>query len=254
MISNTLKLDYIIMMANNWEFDNNDVHIARGILVNYNEIPNYSLHTLIEKLHVSKQAFKKFYEQLGYHSYSEFKEDILFTKVVRKKQFMDRYRKLDLKHNIRIIEQFNNEKIDLNMIHSICEEIYNADKVIFYGSPTLVTKLLDFQLDMLIFGKTVITSSTNDKKVIKPNEKDIICICSSTGRIFKLCKTEMKRDVLHSNNKKILFCKTYTYNQDIDYVIETKTENDYFEMQYIYLFYLDLILVKYYERYIKKKR
>lgn len=84
-----LRLNSILLMSQNFTFDNKYTYISRKILENYHDIPSLSLDKLSERLSVSKSAFKNYYNQLNYNSYSEFKEDILFTKVVRKKQFMD---------------------------------------------------------------------------------------------------------------------------------------------------------------------
>ena len=48
----------------------------------------------------------------------------------------------------------------MNDIDGICYEINKHDRFIVYGSPTLLNLLFDFQVDMKMFDKTVLLSSS----------------------------------------------------------------------------------------------
>ncbi|MEG0275856.1 MAG: hypothetical protein RR630_02405 [Coprobacillus sp.] len=251
MATTTMNIDYIMTMANNYEFDIDEVHISNKLFEHFNEIPSYSLPILLDILCVSKSAFIQFYKKIGYKNYTDLKEDFAFSKIIRKKQIMDRHRNFSLTKVLPIMEQLSGKSIDINEIDLVCQEINKSNKVIFYGSSTLLNKINDFQLDMKILGKDVQTSSTKNEKTIVPNNGDLICICSSTGRLFWSCEGVFQDKVVNSLNKKVLFSKEKLEIKGIDYNIYTNTFNDYYEMHYLYLFYLDLIKVRYYEIYVR---
>lgn len=252
MARTTLALDYILMMANNFEFNNSDIYISRKLFENYDKIINCSLNELLELLNVSKSAFKKYYQMLGYQTYTELKDEFIFLNIFRTKQIQTRYNLFDQEQRIKDMERLRNGKpIDMDLINQICQEIHQCDRIIFYGSPTLLVKLFDFQLDMRIFNKTVLLSSVNENKILKPQANDLIGICTATGRLLDSCDAEFKELVLDTKNNKLIISRQKINNIKVQYNLAIDTKNDYYEMHYLFLFYLDLIKIRYYELYIK---
>lgn len=254
MAKTTLNLEYILNMANSIEFDTDEVYISRKLFEYYLEIPEYSLNKTLEILKISKTSFKKYLQQIGCQNYVQLKDDINFGRILRMKQIMDRYRLFDQDKVVHIFKNLQNKKnmdINLKPIDEICQAIYYSKRVIFYGSPALLNLLYDFQIDMKIFNKTVLISSVNNNKIISPKEGDIIGICTATGRLFGCCDAQFQERVLNTNHVKMLFTKDKIHREDMDYVVAMNTENDYYEMHYLFLFYFDLIKTRYYELYIK---
>ena len=64
MITAILHLDLIIKMANSFDFDNNEVFISKELLEIYNEIPQYSLPQVLEKLNISQLNLRKYLLQI----------------------------------------------------------------------------------------------------------------------------------------------------------------------------------------------
>ena len=91
MAKTTIKLEYILKIANNVEFDNTDVYISRLLYEYYNEIPNYTLDKMLDILNVSKQRFKRYINQIGCKNYTELKDEIIFDQIVRMTQIKERY-------------------------------------------------------------------------------------------------------------------------------------------------------------------
>lgn len=251
MSKTALKLDYILNMANNVEFDNTDIYISRLLFEYYDDIPNYTLDKMIDCLKVTKSRLKKYIINLGCNNYTDLKDEIIFEQIVRKNQIKHRYQNFDKQLLIKSINILRKEAIDLEIIDNICQLIHCSNRIIFYGSPTLLNLLFDFQVDMRIFNKVVLTSSVNNNKILVPKDGDLVCICTATGRLFGCCDSQFEECVLKNNNKKILFTKNYDSDNDVDYVLAMSTRNDYYEMHYVYMFYLDLIKTRYYELYVK---
>lgn len=256
MAKTTLILEYILKMANNVEFDSDEVYISRKLYEYYDNIPNYSLNKTLDIFKISKQSLKKYLQQLGLQSYTDLKDEIHFEQIIRMKQIMTRYRLFDQKRIMNILEKLEIQNcrgrgIDLGIIDELCHIIKQKDRMIFYGSPSLLNLLYDFQIDMKIFGKTILISSVNNNKIIPPNENDIVGICTATGRLFGCCDSQFQEKILNTQNIKLLFTKDEVNREDMDYIIAMNTKNDYYEMHYLFMFYFDLMKTRYYEMYIK---
>ena len=253
MVKTTIKLEYILKMANNVEFDNTNVYISRLLYEYYNEIPNYTLDKMLDILNISKQRLKRYINQIGCKNYTELKDEIIFDQIVRMTQIKERYYHFSKDNLLSAIEKMRKKPIDLKQIDIICQIIHDSNRMIIYGSPTLLNLLFDFQIDMRIFGKIILTSSVNSDKILIPKQNDIIGLCTATGRLFGCCDAQFQDLVLNNENLKILFTKDNVKYEKIDHTFSMETENDYYEMHYVFLFYFDLIKTRYYELYIKEK-
>lgn len=253
MVKTTIKLEYIVQTANNIEFDNTDVYISRLIYEHFNCIPHYSLEKMLGILNVSRQCFKKYLHQIDCKSYTEFKDEITFDLIVRMSQFKDRYQHFEREKLFSAINNLTYKPLHIDTVDSICKKIYDANRVIVYGSPTLLNLFFDFQVDMRVFDKVVIVSSVNSNKIIAPKENDLIGICTSTGRLFGSCDAQFQDLVLNTDNFKILFTRDTVKIKKVNMTLSMDTTNDYYEMHYVFLFYLDLIKTRYYELYVKEK-
>ena len=112
--------------------------------------------------------------------------------------------------------------------------------------------LFDFQVDMKIFDKTVLLSSVNDGKILVPKNNDLIGLFTATGRLLGCCDAKFQEIVLDTKNTKILFSKAQINSEYVDFNFSMDTDNDYYEMHYVFLFLFDLIKARYYELYIKE--
>ncbi|WRK53476.1 hypothetical protein SD457_26265 [Coprobacillaceae bacterium CR2/5/TPMF4] len=65
--------------------------------------------------------------------------------------------------------------MDIKIIDDICYQIKKCNRVILYGSESMVSLTHDFQIDMRLLGKLVVRSSLNEDKAIFPNTDDFTC-------------------------------------------------------------------------------
>ena len=252
MSKTNLKIEYILKAANNIEFDNSDTYISRMLFEHYNKIPTYTLENIVTVLNVSKPKFKTYLNQLGCKNYTSFKDEVIFERIIRIKQIKDRYELFEKDKIIKIMNQFRKQPIDMNKVDKICKQINEHERFIVYGSPTLLNLLFDFQVDMKIFDKTVLLSSVNDGNILEPRNNDLIGLFTATGRLLGCCDAKFQEIVLDSKNTKILFSEYQIENKYVDFNFYMDTDNDYYEMHYVFLFIFDLIKTRYYELYIKE--
>ena len=252
MSKTNLTIEYILKAANNMEFDNSDTYISRIPFEHYNKIPTYTLENIVTVLNVSKPKFKTYLNQLGCKNYTSFKDEVIFERIIRIKQIKDRYELFEKDKIIKIMNQFRKQPIDMNKVDKICKQINEHERFIVYGSPTLLNLLFDFQVDMKIFDKTVLLSSVNDGKILVPKNNDLIGLFTATGRLLGCCDAKFQEIVLDTKNTKILFSKAQINSEYVDFNFSMDTDNDYYEMHYVFLFLFDLIKARYYELYIKE--
>ena len=252
MSKTNLTIEYILKAANNMEFDNSDTYISRILFEHYNKIPTYTLENIVTVLNVSKPKFKTYLNQLGCKNYTSFKDEVIFERIIRIKQIKDRYELFEKDKIIKIMNQFRKQPIDMNKVDKICKQINEHERFIVYGSPTLLNLLFDFQVDMKIFDKTVLLSSVNDGKILVPKNNDLIGLFTATGRLSGCCDAKFQEIVLDTKNTKILFSKAQINSEYVDFNFSMDTDNDYYEMHYVFLFLFVLIKARYYELYIKE--
>lgn len=252
MSKTNLTIEYILKAANNMEFDNSDTYISRILFEHYNKILTYTLENIVTVLNVSKPKFKTYLNQLGCKNYTSFKDEVIFERIIRIKQIKDRYELFEKDKIIKIMNQFRKQPIDMNKVDKICKQINEHERFIVYGSPTLLNLLFDFQVDMKIFDKTVLLSSVNDGKILVPKNNDLIGLFTATGRLLGCCDAKFQEIVLDTKNTKILFSKAQINSEYVDFNFSMDTDNDYYEMHYVFLFLFDLIKARYYELYIKE--
>ena len=252
MSKTNLTIEYILKAANNMEFDNSDTYISRILFEHYNKIPTYTLENIVTVLNVSKPKFKTYLNQLGCKNCTSFKDEVIFERIIRIKQIKDRYELFEKDKIIKIMNQFRKQPIDMNKVDKICKQINEHERFIVYGSPTLLNLLFDFQVDMKIFDKTVLLSSVNDGKILVPKNNDLIGLFTATGRLLGCCDAKFQEIVLDTKNTKILFSKAQINSEYVDFNFSMDTDNDYYEMHYVFLFLFDLIKARYYELYIKE--
>ena len=236
MSKTNLTIEYILKAANNMEFDNSDTYISRILFEHYNKIPTYTLENIVTVLNVSKPKFKTYLNQLGCKNYTSFKDEVIFERIIRIKQIKDRYELFEKDKIIKIMNQFRKQPIDMNKVDKICKQINEHERFIVYGSPTLLNLLFDFQVDMKIFDKTVLLSSVNDGKILVPKNNDLIGLFTATGRLLGCCDAKFQEIVLDTKNTKILFSKAQINSEYVDFNFSMDTDNDYYEMHYVFLF------------------
>lgn len=245
-----LPLDYIINMANNSEFLNGDVEIAQALINHFHQLKSMNLDSFIFVANLSAKAFKKFYNRLGYQSYTEFKDDLIFSSEVRTKQIIQRYGNYDLDQALCQINLYATEPFSsLDLIDKICDLIFQAPRVLCFGAAGQTTLLHDFQLDLLLMKKQVRVSSLLNLQQEKPDPDDLIFLFSASGRIFYLAPTKFKEDVYATANIKVLFCQEPVTTPENTLILATKAHDDYFANKFVIGHYLDLIRIRYFHRY-----
>lgn len=257
MIYTMTILDNVLDIANNFNISSNDRYIAYKLFEYCDEIEKMTLTEFLDKINVSTSQFKKFYQNLNCNNYNALKKNITLWCQIRLEQLTTRCNWQNIIKTSNILINLTNYKsveefLDIKIIDDICYQIKKCNRVILYGSESMVSLTHDFQIDMRLLGKLVVRSSLNEDKAIFPNTDDFICFFSLTGRIVNVLGESTRINITNSINKKLLI----TQNNSIitaDYILRLNMKNEYYETYYIVLFYLDVIKTRYYYLYYKKE-
>ena len=245
-----LPLDYIIKVANNSEFPNEDSQIARSLISHFEELPELNLSGFVFVSSLSKANLINFYNRLGYTNFPEFVEDIFIGVDARKRQISLRYGSFDIAAVLARMAMFANQKFeDLDLIDKICTEISKSGRIVCLGAVGQTTLLQDFQHDLLLMKKEVVIGSIIEGHDVILKDDDLVFLFSASGRILYLAPNQFKHEVFTSPNQKVLFSQQSMIAPGNTTVLPTNAPDDYFTHRYVVEHYLDLIRVRYYELY-----
>lgn len=245
-----LPLDYIIKMANNNEFPDDDVQIARALVHHLHSLPEMNIDGFVFVSSLSKSALIKFYTRLGYLSFAEFVIDIFIGVNARKRQMVQRYGNYDVAATISRFENFTNLRFEyMDVVDEICAKIFQSGRVVCFGAIGQTTLLQDFQQDLLLMKKEVLVDSIIEGHDAHLLDDDLVFLFSASGRIFYLAPTQFKLDVLASANDKVLFCQKPVIAPTDTLLLATNAPDDYFTHRFVFQHLIDLIRVRYYELY-----
>lgn len=257
MISSITLLDSVLDVANCVDINDNNAYIARKVIENCIWIKDMSLEDFLEITNISGSQFKRFYKLYDCNNFSIFKEriglwcDIRREQIIKQCQWQKQESLARIMFNLTNYSDFN-DFFNVEKIDAICKQIYQSKRVVMYGAMGLLNLTHDFQIDMKLFGKDLIRSSMYEDNVIIPNQNDFIWIFSMIGRGINMSGSTLRTKVINSLCKKLLITQHGALLES-DFLISLNTDNDYYEGQYVFMFYLDVIKTRYYELYIKEK-
>ncbi|GIM28156.1 RpiR family transcriptional regulator [Clostridium polyendosporum] len=119
------------LVNNNYnKLNENDLYILKYILNNKVECCNLGINELAKKCNVSRTTILRFAQKLGFKGYSEFRVHLKWQEEEKDNEEIDYVEKLytDLNETIKLIKEKD--------FTSICELIYNAERVFVYGTGT----------------------------------------------------------------------------------------------------------------------
>ena len=189
--------------------------------------------------------------------YTSFKDEVIFERIIRIKQIKDRYELFEKDKIIKIMNQFRKQPIDMNKVDKICKQINEHERFIVYGSPTLLNLLFDlcFSKSSSLYNEWLEKGFINETfSASFTQERDyafiLMGLFTATGRLLGCCDAKFQEIVLDTKNTKILFSKAQINSEYVDFNFSMDTDNDYYEMHYVFLFLFDLIKARYYELYM----
>lgn len=258
---NVNNLGLLNSLANiiNEKIYDNDYFISEYILNHIDNIDTVSVNKMIEEVHVSRSAIRRFCKRLGYENFTVLKSslsDIIFPSNIHLRKFesTDSY-KNNLTNELFYIIKEMSDIITIDIIDSLSDLIHVYNNVSIVSSNNTSTNLMKFQQE-LFYAKKIVQLITNDfnnnKEGISGKESKLIIVVSISGVFSKAV-----RDRIHDvDGKKILITAHHSKEdqdvfEDIIYLSKKNINNDEFGLygKYGITYFFDLLSENYIFKY-----
>ncbi len=204
---------------------------------------------------ISRKSIDDFIGRLGKGwDWAEFKKKLLYFQQTRLDQIRGRMIGLNTKDLVHDMEKKETDEEMLEHISKICEEIDAAKRIILIGALYPMSLAVEFQTDLITFGKNVVQFHSFDPNM-KFTEDDLIILISATGRAMRGFLEE-KKDLHPEKAKSILITQNPIYllkeHKTSDYVIQVPGRYDGINVNYQVMKIFDLLRLHYYQQYYLK--
>lgn len=248
-------LSLIFMLSINSLDKNVTYNIANYFIEHLNEIESKNIREVSKDSYTSTTSLLKFCQLLGFDSYNEFKNQFVYT-------LKDRIRQLHRKLKEETEEEFLDKIINLSIfgmdkdkflqgIEELVDSIHQEKVIYFYGAVFPLNLCVSFGEDMTIMGIPVHFIQISYKSEQIHIKEGLHIILTYTGRFIEQRKFHYLQ-IVDNAKKSVLISREQEYVGDVDIILplpKTKTI-DYDDA--ILLFILDMIKLRYYQKYFKK--
>lgn len=221
----------------------------------YTQMKCFDLNDVMEKGQFSYDDICDFCQHFGYRNFDEFKDRLLIDQQMRLDEITLRMNQISVDKFLNHLEISTSKEEFMELIDELCDLIFKCQRVVIIGSlyPSNVT--VDFQTDLISFGKEIIEYHHFDNDFYF-NENDIAIFISATGRLLersakkmipqKICDADV---VLITQNIKY---KTFE-NVCADYVIHVLGDYDSIQFNYQIMMIFDILRIRYFQKYYSLK-
>lgn len=226
--------------------------ICLYIVYNYTRFEDVSEQEMIEHLHIDPKSIPAFCSLLGFYTgFNEFKENLLQSNLTRVDQIRARMLGVSSEQIIDKLDKTMTSEEVSNYISTICKAIYNAKRVVLIGAMYPMSIAVEFQTDLITFGKPVIQYHNFDKE-IQLDKDDVTIFISATGRSMNdfIC---IKQELRVEETTSILITQNKTYASPeykvANYVLLVPGRFDGLDFNHQIMTIFDLLRVHYYQQY-----
>jgi DNA-binding MurR/RpiR family transcriptional regulator len=219
--------------------------ISLFLLEHLEEIPETSSANLAKLCKVSLPTLIKFVHELGFNDVAHFKQITYQSLEICQKQLQGRYSLFDPQKSAGVLLPFTHFSnissfMQTDTIDEIVNRIYACKRMVICGSLEMQSLFLSFQSNMRYLKKMVVLDGFDDKHPTQLYNDDFVCICSLTGRIKTYTPQLFSRTFAHPNHMHIS-----QKRMDEGLWLEIGCLQEDFEANYLLLYYLDCIKVRY---------
>ena len=166
-----ILLSRILKYLNGTLFLDDAYRFCVFFILHYQNFGHYSLEEVANELKTTPESILNFLKYLGFYDYQTFVETYYKHKRIRLEQIEERMENLNICTYVERIKVSNDNKEFLKKIEEVCTKIHESKRVILVGALYPMSIAVEFQTDLISFGKTVLQYHTYDKDMIF-NEND----------------------------------------------------------------------------------
>ncbi len=248
-----ILLSRILKYLNGTLFLDDAYRFCVFFILHYQSFGDYSLEEVANELKTTPESILNFLKYLGFHDYQTFVETYYKHKRIRLEQIEERMENLNICTYVERIKVSNDNKEFLKKIEEVCTKIHESKRVILVGALYPMSIAVEFQTDLISFGKTVLQYHTYDKDMIF-NENDYVIFTSSSGRSLEgFMYTRTNLSLQNTTSLLITQNPTYARRKLTTDTIQVPGRFDGINFNYQIMTIFDLIRVMYYQKYIEKQ-
>ncbi|MGL5979236.1 MAG: MurR/RpiR family transcriptional regulator [Erysipelotrichaceae bacterium] len=258
MAIKTPVLSKLLRVINAGGKKDGNYEIAKAMLDLYHEIPAMTIHEVADRCYVSSASISRFIRMLGYDTYIDFKRecssaigiDADYSKSVIKAKKED-LSPIFTRYTNNVIENigFTLDHIDYAQLNRICEQVYHAKDVAFFGLEFATLIGQHFQIKMASLNKFVKLGISYEEQIaIAQSLQDgaVVIVVSLEGGYFYRSDEVMK--ILKAKNITLI---AFTMNEhlkvakEVDEIIICNKHNSDTEGRISILYIMELFLMYY---------
>lgn len=258
----TSVLSLLLRYVNNREKRDNNYHIAKAMLDHFDQISNMTIYDLSEVCFVSTAAISRFIRQLGFSTFTAFKEACA-EKIDITNDYSSKYSAAAQEAYPEFVQQFTGniqanvqliaEQLDFDQFHRINESIHDANDVGVFGLEFASFLAQHFQIKMAELNKYVRIGLTKEEQLTAAQEMaegSTALIFSLEGGYFyyneKILATLKEKKI-----KIIVFTlkKTAMIERTADEIVLCGTHNENTEGRLSILYIMELLIYQYFLHY-----
>ena len=248
-----ILLSRILKYLNGTLFLDDAYRFCVFFILHYQNFGDYSLEEIANELKTTPESILNFLKYLGFYDYQTFVETYYKHKRIRLEQIEERMENLNICTYVERIKVSNDNKEFLKKIEEVCTKIHESKRVILVGALYPMSIAVEFQTDLISFGKTVLQYHTYDKDMIF-NENDYVIFTSSSGRSLEgFMYTRTNLSLQNTTSLLITQNPTYARRKLTTDTIQVPGRFDGINFNYQIMAIFDLIRVMYYQKYIEKQ-
>lgn len=243
-------LSRILTYLNGTLFYDDYYRFCLFVIDHYIDMDEIPLDTLIGKTRIKKVDILSFCKLLGFDSYEIFQQYLTQTHVMRLDQI--RARMIDINSNILIqaMEKEVSEEVMTRKLSSICDLLFKARRIVIFGAQYPLSISVEFQTDMISFGKPCIHHHSYDPMPL--TKDDVAIVISGTGRYIQDFNKN-KENVQLLKAQTILITQNKIYekkeHQLAGQTIVVPGKFDGINFNYQLMLIFDVLRVHYYQQY-----
>lgn len=240
----------ILEFFNGTLFLDDNYRLCVFFIENYVDFYKMSLEEVVEKSKISKESILNFLKHLGFNDYIEFQDQLYADVILRQDQIRSRILGLNMDELFQQIHLCDDKEQFINDLDKICLNISKCRRVVIIGALYPMSIAVEFQTDLITFGKPVFQYHAFDKNLIV-DKKDYVIFISATGRAYESFMEDNKN--FDINKSQFLFItqnKKYKEQFGKDRVIYVPSSRfDSIDFNYRLMSVLDIMRVTYYKKY-----
>jgi len=227
--------------------------LARFIVAHYLEMGDYTIERMVEESGFSEAEILDFIGHFGFHNFEDFQVRLQLDYDTRLSQISLRMLNVTPEEFMVHLKVSESKEEMLDHVRDLCEMMFKARRIIIIGSAYPTAIAVDYQTDLITFGKEVITYHHFDT-TFKFYEDDLVIVISATGRTLQygdnlsalvaqgLCDSEILLITQNRNLSKL-------HNICADEVIQVMGKYDGMMFNHQLMMIFDLFRIVYFKQY-----